>query len=315
MHDNNKKRVCAGVLAHVDAGKTTLSEAILYEAGLLRQRGRVDHGDTALDTHALERRRGITIFSAQATMDYGGMELTLLDTPGHVDFSGEMERTLAVLDLAILVISGSDGVQAHTETLWRLLRRYRVPVFLFVTKMDLPAADRDRVLSRLREVLDEHVLDFTHGPPEDEALALCDEGLLDRYLETGGVSESDVSELIASRKLFPCWFGSGLRGEGVAELLDGLDRYALPKPPAPAFGARVFKISRDSQGNRQTHVRVTGGALRVRESLSYTGRDGAALTEKVTALRSCSGAKWGVAEVLEAGETGIILGLSGSYAG
>ena len=185
MEHKAKKQICLGVLAHVDAGKTTLSEAILYRAGVLSAPGRVDHGDTALDTHELERKRGITIFSAQAGFDWGGTGFTLLDTPGHVDFSGEMERTLGVIDCAVLVISGADGVQAHTETLWRLLRRYGKPVILFVTKMDLEAADRDGVLTALQSKLDEHIYDFSDGPPDGETLAMCDEALLDRYLDSG----------------------------------------------------------------------------------------------------------------------------------
>ena len=311
-----RRRVCIGVLAHVDAGKTTLSEALLHRAGVLKQPGRVDHGDTALDTHALERRRGITIFSAQAGFSWRDTDFTLLDTPGHVDFSGEMERTLSVIDLAVLVINGADGVQAHTETLWELLRRYRLPVFLFVTKMDLEAADRDRVLEALRERLDEGAVDFSAGPPDPEELALRDEALLDRYLDTGTVTDADVAALAKARKLYPCWFGSGLRGTGVTELLDGLARFS-PAPGAPEarFGARVFKISRDAQGVRQTHVRLTGGSLRPRESLRYRRADGTETEEKLTGLRSCPGVKWEAAETLAAGETGILLGLTGTYAG
>ena len=309
------KRLCAAVLAHVDAGKTTLCEAVLYRAGELKTPGRVDHGDTALDTHALERKRGITIFSAQAGFRWGDAGVTLLDTPGHVDFSGEMERTLSVADLAILVISGADGVQAHTETLWRLLRRYRVPAFLFVTKMDLEAADRDTVLAALQGELDEHIFDFSAGRPADEELAMCDEGLLDRYLAAGAVTDGDAAALIAQRKLFPCWFGSGLRGEGVAEFLDGLDRYTLKKQYPAAFGARVFKISRDAKGERLTHIRLTGGALRIREPLYYCASDGEAMEEKLTGIRVCTGAKWGAADFLSAGETGVLTGLTKTYAG
>ena len=309
------RRLCMGLLAHVDAGKTTLSEAMLYRAGALRSLGRVDHGDTALDTHALERKRGITIFSAQAGFSWGGTDFTLLDTPGHVDFSGEMERTLGVLDCAVLVVSGADGVQAHTETLWELLRQYRKPVFLFVTKMDLPAADRDRVLSELRERLSDQVTDFS-SRPADEDLAMCDEALLERYLDSGTVTDADVRDLIARRRLFPCWFGSGLRLEGVDALLDGLDRYG----PAPAefgadFGARVFKIDRDSQGRRCTHVRLTGGDVRLRQPLAYRDREGTAIEEKLTGLRAVRGAKLETAETLTAGATGVLLGLTRTYAG
>ncbi len=310
-----KKRVCAGLLAHVDAGKTTLAEAMLYQSGTLRKPGRVDHGDTALDTHALERARGITIFSAQGCLSWRDMELTLLDTPGHVDFSGEMERTLAVIDLAVLVISGTDGVQAHTETLWQLLRRYHKPVLLFVTKMDLDAARKQHILSELQAKLEERVMDFSDGAPEAEALALCDEKLLDRYLQTGSVTDAEVAELILRRQLFPCWFGSGLRGEGVGAFLDGLARYTLPRTWPAELGARVFKISRDAQGGRQTHLRLTGGSLKTRETLRYTAADGTGMEEKLTGLRVCDGTKWTAAETLCAGETGILLGLSRSYAG
>ena len=312
---NVKKRICARLLAHVDAGKTTLSEAMLYRAGALKTPGRVDHGDTALDTHALERKRGITIFSAQAGFDWGDTAFTLLDTPGHVDFSGEMERTLGVIDVAVLVVSGSDGVQAHTETLWRLLQRAGLPVFLFVTKMDLEAADRAKVLRELQTKLDERVLDFSGGAPDGETLAMCDEALLERYLERGEVSDADVAALAAQRKLFPCWFGSGLRGEGVVDFLDGLDRYTETEQYPAGFGARVFKISRDAKGERLTHVRVTGGALRVRDTLKYTAADGSEVEEKITALRACEGAKWTPVEALSAGEVGVALGLTASYAG
>ena len=315
MEHKAKKQICLGVLAHVDAGKTTLSEAILYRAGVLSAPGRVDHGDTALDTHELERKRGITIFSAQAGFDWGGTGFTLLDTPGHVDFSGEMERTLGVIDCAVLVISGADGVQAHTETLWRLLRRYGKPVILFVTKMDLEAADRDGVLTALQSKLDEHIYDFSDGPPDGETLAMCDEALLDRYLDSGAVADADVRALIAERKLFPCWFGSGLRGEGIDEFLDGIDRYT-PEPAYPeSFGARVFKISHDAKLGRMTHVKLTGGSLKVRDALRYRAADGTEIEEKLTGLRVCAGAKWGAAETVSAGEVCVLLGLSGTYAG
>ena len=315
MEHTSKKQICAGVVAHVDAGKTTLSEAMLCRAGILSAPGRVDHGDTALDTHALERKRGITIFSAQAGFPWGNTAVTLLDTPGHVDFSGEMERTLAVIDLAVLVVSGADGVQAHTETLWRLLKRAGKPVFLFVTKMDIETADRDGLLSELQSKLDEHIYDFSAGAPDGETLAMCDEALLDRYLDTGSVTDADVAALIAQRKLFPCWFGSGLKAEGVDEFLNGLDRYAEAKVYPDAFGARVFKISRDAKDARRTHLRLTGGTLRVRDTVKYTAQDGEPVEEKITGLRVCAGAKWTAAETLCAGETGVVLGLSKSYAG
>ena len=314
MEMETKKRICAGVFAHVDAGKTTLCEAMLYRAGALRSPGRVDHGDTALDTHEIERKRGITIFSAQAGFVWGDTELTLLDTPGHVDFSGEMERTLGVIDRAVLVISGADGVQAHTETLWRLLRRYRKPVSLFVTKMDLAAADKARVMGELQSKLDERIVDFSAGAPDGEALALCDETLLERYLAEGGIADAGIIAAAEDRKIFPCWFGSGLRGEGVAEFLNGLARYTSPKSYPDGFAARVYKISRDAKGERLTHLRLTGGVLRVRDAVAYTA-GGETVSEKVTGLRVCAGAKWENTEAVCAGAVCAVLGLSGTYAG
>ena len=308
------KNLTVGVLAHVDAGKTTLSEAILYRSGQVKTPGRVDHGDSALDTHALERARGITIFSAQAVVPWNGARITLLDTPGHVDFSAEMERTLGILDCAVLVVSGADGVQAHTETLWRLLRRYDVPTFLFVTKMDLPAADKVKLLADLTAHLDEHILDFT-ARPADEELAMCSESALDRYMAAGALTDGDITELIARRALFPCLFGSGLRIEGVDALLDALVRWAsVPDFPAQ-LGARVYKISYDPSGARLTHVRVTGGALRVRQTLTLPDRSGAPTEEKITGIRICSGAKSTAVEQAEAGEVCALTGLTASHAG
>ena len=222
------KHICVGVTAHVDAGKTTLNEALLYTGGQLRRLGRVDHGDAYLDTDQLERERGITIFSKQALLPLGeDKELVLMDTPGHADFSAEMERTLQVLDCAVLVISGTDGVQGHTRTLWRLLERYHLPVFLFVNKMDLAGADRSAVLKALREGLDSRCTDFTaQRSARDEEIALCDEGALEDFLAGGAIPDGTVSRLVAQRKLFPCWFGSALKLEGVEELLSGLERYA-----------------------------------------------------------------------------------------
>ena len=308
------KELTVGILAHVDAGKTTLAEAMLFRSGQVKTPGRVDHGSSALDSHALERRRGITIFSAQAVIPWAGQRITLLDTPGHVDFSAEMERTLGVLDCAVLVVSGSDGVQAHTETLWRLLRRYGIPVFLFVTKMDLPAADKARVLSDLAAHLDERILDFT-ARPADEELAMCSEATLDRFMASGALSDADVTELIAARALFPCFFGSGLKLEGVDEFLDALVRYA-PVPDYPAdFGARVFKIGSDDGGARLTHVRVTGGEVRVRQTLRLPGRNGETAEEKITGIRIYSGTKYEAVERAEAGRVCALTGLTASFAG
>ena len=268
-------KLVVGILAHVDAGKTTLSEGLLYTCGRLKKLGRVDHQDAFLDTDPMERARGITIFSKQAVLPVDGAELTLLDTPGHADFSSEMERTLQVLDCAILVISGTDGVQGHTHTLWRLLERYGVPTFLFVNKMDLAGADKAALLAGLKAGLDEGCVDFTAPAAErDEAAALCGEDALERYLEDGALDGDTLTALIARRRLFPCWFGSALKLEGVAEFLQGLVAYA-PRPRyGPDFAARVFKISRDNQGNRLTWMKLTGGALRVKEALSGRRLDG-----------------------------------------
>ena len=261
------KRICTGLLAHVDAGKTTLSEALLYESGQLRRLGRVDHRDAFLDTDAQERERGITIFSKQARLSLDGLDLTLLDTPGHVDFSSEMERTLQVLDYAILVISGTDGVQGHTATLWRLLARYHIPTFLFVNKMDLAGTDRAALLEQLRSRLSGGCVDFSASDWEESA-ALCDDGILEKYLEEGTLDDGDVISLIRHRKVFPCWFGSALKLDGVVELLQGIGRYAVPPLYPQEFGAKVFKIARDHQGVRLTYLKVTGGSLRVKALLT-----------------------------------------------
>lgn len=311
------KQLVFGILAHVDAGKTTLSEALLYRTGAIRALGRVDHKDAYLDTHALERARGITIFSKQARFQLGERAVTLLDTPGHVDFSTEMERTLQVLDAAVLVISGTDGVQAHTETLWQLLRRYHIPTFLFVTKMDLPGADRAAILQDLRQHLDAACTDFTVPEAELwESVALCEERALERYLERGSVSDADMCDLIRRRRLFPTFFGSGLKLDGVDAFLTALDRYApQPKYP-PEFGAKVYKIMRDAQGNRLTCMKITGGSLKVRAPLAYFPKDGdAAVTEKVSAIRLYSGAKFDTAEEVSAGGVCAVQGLTATYPG
>ena len=312
----NKTPCCTALLAHVDAGKTTLSEAMLYRSGARRTLGRVDHQDAFLDTHELERARGITIFSKQAILETPGREITLIDTPGHVDFAPEAERTMPVLDCAVLVISGTDGVQAHTLTLWQLLERYEIPVFLFVNKMDLPGTDRAALLKQLQDRLSAACVDFTDGTEAAaEACALCDEALLENYLETGVVTRGNIRGLVSRRKLFPCCFGSGLRLEGVDTLLELLDRYA-PEPEYPeAFAARVYKISRDPQGNRLTWLKVTGGSLKVRSSLRYVNRNGEAREEKLSQLRRYSGEKFTPAEEVRAGETAAVTGLSETFAG
>ena len=310
------RRVCLGLVAHVDAGKTTLAEAMLYLSGTLRKLGRVDHRDSFLDTHRLERERGITIFSKEARLRWGETALTLLDTPGHMDFSAEMERTLRVLDAAVLVISGSDGVQAHTETLWRLLRRYQVPCFLFITKMDLPDTGEARLMEELRTRLDEGCVDFSAPDPDfDERLALCSEQAMERYLETGALDKDDLRAMIQKRELFPCFFGSGLRLAGVEALLDALDRLAPTQEDRGRFAARVFKIAHDAQGKRLSYLKITGGELSVRSMLNYRDEAGKALQEKLTQIRLYSGLKYESVETVGAGEICAVLGLSGSYPG
>ena len=304
-------KLVIGILAHVDAGKTTLSEGLLYTCGRLKKLGRVDHKDAFLDTDPMERERGITIFSKQAILPLEGAELTLLDTPGHADFSAEMERTLQVLDCAILVISGTDGVQGHTHTLWKLLERYGVPTFLFINKMDLAGADRDALLSELKSKLDEGCVDFA-VPAEQiqEQAAVCDEDALERYLEDNSLDDGALTALIAKRKLFPCWFGSALKLEGVAEFLQGLEHYA-PRPRyGPDFAARVFKISRDSQGARLTWMKITGGSLKVKAPLSGPGWE-----EKADQLRIYSGAKFQAVDEAAAGTVCAVTGLSATAAG
>ncbi len=313
------KRLAVGILAHVDAGKTTLSEGLLYRGGQLKKLGRVDHQDAFLDTDPLERERGITIFSKQAILPLEGGELTLLDTPGHVDFSAEMERTLQVLDYAILVISGTDGVQGHTETLWRLLERYHVPTFLFINKMDLAGADRAALLDELKRRLDDGCVDFSgDGEERDEQIALRDEGALERYLEQGTVGEEDIRDLIAWRKLFPCWFGSALKLEGVDRFLEGLDRYTRAPAYPAEFGARVYKIARDPQGTRLTYLKVTGGSLRVKALLTNrrAGLDEERVwEEKADQLRLYSGARFQAVDEVPAGAVCAVTGLSRTYPG
>ncbi len=305
------KRVCVGLLAHVDSGKTTLSEAMLYLSGALRRLGRVDHGDAFLDTDQQERERGITIFSKQSRLEWKGCGLTLMDTPGHVDFSAEMERTLQVLDYAVLLVSGADGVQGHTETLWRLLERHRVPTFLFINKMDQPDTDRGELLSQLRARLSDGCADFSGDWAEVlEHAALCEEELMERYLDTGELEDSDLSALIVERRLFPCFFGSALNLDGVDALLDGLARYALEPDWPQSFAARVFKISRDDRGERLTWLKVTGGALRVRDTVKGPGWE-----EKATQLRLYSGARFTTAEEAPAGTVCAVTGLSRAWPG
>ena len=308
--EQEHKQLVIGILAHVDSGKTTLSEALLYGTGTIRKLGRVDHKDAFLDTNVLEKARGITIFSKQALFTAGDTDFTLLDTPGHVDLSTETERTLQVLDYAVLVISGTDGVQSHTETLWRLLRRYRIPTFVFVNKMDLPGPGREALLTQLNRRLGDGFVDFgAEQADRDEALALCDERLMETMLDRGILTDTDLIPAIARRHVFPCWFGSALKLQGVDALVEGLDRYTRPAPALEAFGAKVFKVSQDEQGNRLTWLRVTGGVLKVKAQL--TGEvDGEPWAEKANQLRLYSGAKFTLAERIGPGQVCAVTGLT-----
>ena len=317
-----------GILAHVDAGKTTLSEALLYETGKIRALGRVDHQDAYLDTDSQERERGITIFSKQAQLDYEGIKITLLDTPGHVDFSAEMERTLQVLDYAILVISGTDGVQGHTKTLWRLLNHYQIPTFIFVNKMDLAGADKEKIQKQLKNQLSDECVDFSqiHGASlalatEDfyEEIAVCGETLLDSYMENGELSFEEIRTAIDSRLLYPCFYGSALKLEGVKELLEGIKAFAhgdYEKALAgelcakESFGALVYKIGRDARGARLTHLKVTSGCLHVKDKISYNG-----LEEKIDQIRIYSGDKFEATDEVRVGEICAVTGLDQTYPG
>ncbi|MCI8852204.1 MAG: GTP-binding protein [Lachnospiraceae bacterium] len=316
------KYINMGILAHVDAGKTTLAEGILYTCGKIRQAGRVDHGNAFLDTYAMERARGITIFSKQARLGLGDLEVTLLDTPGHADFSAEMERTLQVMDYAILVISGADGVQAQAETLWRLLKRYEVPVFLFVNKMDQPGTDRVALMKLLKERLGDGCVYFGPDQPREEwleELAVCEEGILEKYLDSGEVSEEEIGKLVRQRHVFPCFFGSALRLEGIRELLEGIRTYVQAPEYPGEFGARVFKIGRDEQGNRLTYLKVTGGSLKVKMPLTNRkdkeAQADSVWEEKADQIRLYSGAGFELAQEARAGMVCAVTGLSRTYAG
>lgn len=329
------KKLVIGILAHVDAGKTTLSEELLYLCGEIRKIGRVDHGDAFLDTYELEKERGITIFSKQALLKTEDMEVTLLDTPGHVDFSAEMERTLQVLDYAILVINGMDGVQSHTMTLWRLLERYQIPTFLFVNKMDQQGTDHDALLNDLKQHLHENCVDFGRTqdtdcgmyeltPEQLENIAVCEEDLLETYLETGIVEDRDIARLIIQRKIFPCYFGSALKEKGVKDFWNGVQQYTAEPERPTEFGAKVFKIARDEQGNRLTYMKITGGSLKVKTLLSSNsngqilpGRkaEEAAWEEKADQIRLYSGAKYELTPEAEAGTVCAVTGLTRTYPG
>ena len=306
------KRLTIGILAHVDSGKTTLSEGLLYCAGMLRKLGRVDHGDAFLDTHALEKSRGITIFSKQARLLYGDCEFTLLDTPGHVDFSAEAERTLSVLDYALLVVSGSEGIQPHTETLFKLLCRYGVPTFVFINKMDISHLSRQELMGGLKR-LGEGFIDFSDDVPKDEfydGLAMCSEDMMEQYLDTGTVSADAIRQSIRQRQVFPCFFGSALKLEGIKELLAGLEEYTAEPPRGDEFGARVFKISDDPQGARLTHMKITSGCLKVKDVLHGSG-----WAEKADQIRIYSGAKYQTVDQAPAGMVCAVTGLTSAHPG
>lgn len=320
------KKLVIGILAHVDAGKTTLAESLLYLTGSIRKFGRVDHKNAFLDNYDLERSRGITIFSKQAVISYKNLEITLLDTPGHVDFSAEMERTLQVLDYAILVISGSDGIQGHTETLWKLLCQYKIPTFLFINKMDLKVRDIQSLMDEFKEKLDEGCVDFSKGQDINilmENLALCHENLLNQYIENGSINRNSIVEAIFERKVFPCYFGSALKIDGVEELLDGLNQYTKSNKYPTDFAAKVYKISRDEQGNRLTHMKITGGLLKVKMELSNKKESRIVSDldhkktweEKVDQIRIYSGSKYYTVDQLEAGTVCAVTGLSNTFPG
>lgn len=317
-----------GIVAHVDAGKTTLSESMLYHAGAIRKLGRVDHKDAFLDTDQMERERGITIFSKQAVFRWKDRTITLLDTPGHVDFSAEMERVLQVLDCAVLVVSGADGVQGHTQTLWKLLKRYHIPTFLFVNKMDQEGTDGEKLLKELRKRFGENVVPFVdimtesdcpggkvflhakEGAVEEvlEELAVCEDDMMEEYLEEGRISLDKVQKAVADRQVFPCYFGSALHSQGVEELLDGLDLYIKDKTYPAEFGAKVYKIARDNQGNRLTYLKVTGGRLKVKDVVE-------GLNEKINQIRIYSGEKFEAVQEVEAGRVCAVTGLENTRPG
>lgn len=316
-----EKQITMGILAHVDAGKTTLSEGILYTCKAIRKLGRVDHQDAFLDTNTLERNRGITIFSKQAECTLGEFGMTFLDTPGHVDFSAEMERTLQVLDYAILVISGADGVQGHTETLWRLLSRYQIPVFLFINKMDQPGTDREALLAEVKEKLDANCVEFSTDQTDEEwkeQVAVCDEQVMEAYLEGEEISREQIRQMIRERKLFPCYFGSALKMTGVEEFLDDLKLRIRETSYPETFGAKIYKITRDNQGERLTHMKITGGTLKVKSVLS-NGRPGetgeSIWQEKVNQIRIYSGEKYTMVSEVKAGTVCAVTGLTATYPG
>lgn len=306
------KNITVGITAHVDSGKTTLAEAMLYTTGQIRKLGRVDNGNSFLDTNSIEMERGITIFSSQAEFNAGKTHITLLDTPGHVDFSAETERTMRVLDYAVLVISGTDGVQSHTSTLWKLLRKYEIPVFIFVNKMDITGAEKDFILEKIRIQLSERCADFSENIEEN--CASCDEDLMNKFFD-GELSDTDIVKAISQRRIFPCFFGSALKMHGIDEFISGLDKYTAEPERYSEFGLKIYKISYDSKGTRLTHLKVMGGELRVRSELTYKTADGEEITSKVSSVRFYSGEKFRTAENATAGEVCAVTGPDGTYSG
>ena len=309
------RKITLGILAHVDGGKTTLSESVLYLTGKIRKLGRVDHKDAYLDNFQMERDRGITIFSKQAVFEYKDMEVTLLDTPGHVDFSTEMERTLQVLDYAVLLVSASDGIQGHTETLWKLLARYQIPTFIFVNKMDMPNVSGDFVLHELKEKFGDNIVRFQGDVGILEDIAMTDENVLEEYMETGNISQETITELIFGRKLFPCYFGAALKLEGVEDLLEGICKYTFETVYSDKFGAKIYKISKDNNGNRLTHMKITGGKLSVKESIKGSSIDSGEWEEKVNEIRIYSGEKYQPVGSVVAGDVCAVTGLTKTYSG
>ncbi|MDE5854339.1 MAG: TetM/TetW/TetO/TetS family tetracycline resistance ribosomal protection protein, partial [Ruminococcus sp.] len=309
------KNITIGITAHVDSGKTTLAEAMLYTTGQIRKFGRVDNGDSFLDTDSIERDRGITIFASQAEINYNETHITLLDTPGHVDFSAETERIMHILDYAVLVISGTDGVQSHTSTLWKLLRKYEVPVFIFVNKMDLIGADKKSLLENLRRHLSENCIDFSDFDNLYENIASCDEKLMDKFLDNSELSDIDIIQAIYQRRIFPCFFGSALKMQGINEFISILERYTTEPEHYSEFGLKVYKISYDSKGTRLTHLKVMGGELKMRSELIYKTADGEETARKISSIRFYSGEKFRSAESAVAGEICAVTGLDGTYAG
>ena len=307
------KKITLGILAHVDSGKTTLSEAFLYATGKIRKLGRVDHKDAFLDNFDLEKQRGITIFSKQAELEYADTKITLLDTPGHVDFSAEMERTLQVLDYAVLVVSGSEGVQGHTETLWKLLNKYNIPTFIFVNKIDMPGTNKEFALTNIRNKFGDGVIDLSVEEKDMEAIAVCDEDVLEMYMESGEISDETIADLVYERKLFPCYFGSALKNEGIDKLLDGINRYSFEPVYHEEFGAKVFKIVKEN-GVRLTYMKITGGFIKVKDILSGI-TDGNQWSEKINDIRVYSGEKFKSISEADAGCICAISGLNNTYPG